>query len=340
MRVTVVTTASFVITFGVLVVYTMQVGYGRFEGSGNDALENLSLLGELSLIPCVFSLVRYFQMRSGAPGAQMSGWDRAFLWGVMFPGQLILSAVVGTRSRFVTFIVVAAAAYHYSARRLHPVKIVVASVITLAIVVPALSRIRQTESETLSVRTGWESLAGRTSAAESLTIIYENLDTAPEPDPFYWTVLTGVVPRFLWPGKPQSLAAERLTYWAVGRRAGWAGPTLPGELLMLFGYAGGLLAMAVLGILWRLLYEVSRVGERSPAVTLYIVALPTLLTAEVGFVSPYSVLMRFMLVSVLMLFASTRPLRTRSIERVGVSRSPEEAQRTRRFGMAVRLRES
>jgi hypothetical protein len=240
----------------------------------------------------------------------------------VLPAQVILSIVVETRSRVVTFIVITLVAYHYSAKQLRTRGVIIAGVVTLAVLVPVLGNFRVTGDQEFSLEAGWESLARRTSAIESLTIIYENLDTAPDPDPFYWTFVTGLVPRFLWPGKPQSLATERLTYWAVGQRGRWAGPTLPGEFLMLFGYIGGLLAMAMLGAFWRFLREVSRLGESGPWVALYVIAVPTLLTVEVGFVSPYSVLMRFMVVAAILFSVSTRLSRARSVQRPGAVLAP------------------
>ncbi len=70
---------------------------------------------------------------------------------------------------------------------------------------------------------------------------------------------------------------------------------------MLFGYTGGLVAMAVLGLVWRVFIEIARIPDQNADSAhvwpvLYLVALQTLLTVEIGFVLPYSVLIRFLLV--------------------------------------------
>jgi Putative O-antigen polymerase len=306
LRVTAVTTVSFALTFALLVAYTVQVGYGRYEGQGNDELTNLSLLGEMSMIPYAFGLLRDAQRRSGKGRGYMSGWDRTFLWGFMFPGQLVLSIVIGTRSRVVAVLLMAMAAHNYGASRWRYRTLIAVSAFLLAVVVPVLGLLRANDSS-YNPQAVWDSLAGRTSAVETFAVIYENLDSTPEPDPLYWTVMTGLVPRFLWPSKPQSDASERLTYWAVGVRTSWAGATLPGDFLRHFGYAGGLAGMLVLGLAWRTLVEIARVAEGNAWTALYLVALPTLLTVESGFVLPYSVLIRFVAVTVLMLLASTAP---------------------------------
>lgn len=318
-RVSILTTVSFLFTFTVLVLYTIQVGYGRYEGRGGEALTNLINLGELSMIPYVFSLVRYAHHRSGEPGPSMSQWDRIFLWGVMFPAHLLLSIVIQTRSRVVTVALLALAAHHYGRRPLRLRTFVAAGVLLLVIVVPVLDRFRALPNPRLPEAStyglfAWQSVAGRASGVESFTIIYENLDRVPRPDPLHWSLVMGLVPRFLWPGKPLSTFTERLTFWAVGLRdTAWVGATLPGEILLHLGHAGGLAFMVLIGIIWRILKETTRPGERSAWTALYVVALPTLLTVETGFVGPYSGLTRMLTVSVLLLFVSTAPAGRRPV---------------------------
>jgi hypothetical protein len=316
-RASVVTTIFFLVTFGILVLYTVTVGYGRFEGSGNETLANLSLLGELSLIPLGFSLVRYGRVRAGQPGAQMSRWDRFFLWGVMLPAQVLLSVIVGMRTRALVVALMPVATYHYTCRRLAMRTFAVIGAVLVFVVVPVLGELRPhpdsiilpEESASYSVR-AWESVAGRTSAVETYTIIYENRERVPEPDPIHWALLTGLVPRFLWPTKPQYTFNERLTLWAVGGRGlDWMGPTLPGELIMLLGYVGTLAFMALLGGIWRFLREVCLAEHGGVWLALYIVIIRALLTVEVGFILPYATLTRYLIVTALLVLATTARVR-------------------------------
>ena len=318
-RVSILTTVSFLFTFTVLVQYTIQVGYGRYQGQGGEALANLSNLGELSMIPYVFSLVRYAHHRSGEPGSRMSLWDRIFLWGVMFPAQLLLSIVIETRSRVVIVALLVVVAHHYGHRPLRLRAFIAVGVFLLVVVVPILDRFRAVPSTQVLLAPSynlmaWRSVAGRTSSVETFTIIYENLEETPRPDPLHWSFVMGLIPRFVWPGKPLSTFTERLTLWAVGmRNVSWVGATLPGELLMHLGHAGGLAFMALLGIIWRILKEFARPGERSAWTALYVVALPTLLTVEVGFVASYATLTRMLAVGVLLFWVSTAPAGRRSV---------------------------
>ena len=247
-RASIVTTLSFTATFVLLVAYTRQVGYGRYVGEGGGgALGSLSLLGEMSMVPYVFSLVRDACRRSGNPGSYMSPWDRFFLWGVMLPAQLLLSILIGNRLRAVGVAVLAMAAHHYGHRRLRLRTFVLAGFTLLFVVTPVLEYLRPQQvvwtlpgESTSYAAQSWQSIAGRTSSVETFIAIFDDLESAPEPGPAYWVLTTGLVPRFLWPTKPESNFAQRLTFWATGEREfDWVGPTLPGELLMLFGYGGG-----------------------------------------------------------------------------------------------------
>jgi hypothetical protein len=83
------------------------------------------------------------------------------------------------------------------------------------------------------------------------------------------------------------------------------GPTLPGELILLQGHVGGLVFMVLVGALWRVLKDMARVDEKGAWLVLYIVALRTLLNVEAGFVIPYSTLLRFILVTCLLLYVTT-----------------------------------
>ncbi len=73
-------------TFSVLVVYASQIGYGRFEGSGegSGALDNLSLFGELSLIPTAFLVVPLLPVALRIRQiADVRPWDRVFHLGLV-----------------------------------------------------------------------------------------------------------------------------------------------------------------------------------------------------------------------------------------------------------------
>jgi hypothetical protein len=317
-RTSVVTTAFFLFTFGVLVLYTVTVGYARFDGSGNEALANLSLLGELSLIPLGFSLVRYGRFRADPAAGHMSRWDTFFLWGVMLPAQMLLSIIIGARLRALVVALMPICAYHYTYKRLQVRTFALIGGALVFVMVPVLGELRGDHgamllpeaSSSYSVR-AWESVAGHASAVETYTVIYENLDRIPEPDPIHWALVTGLEPRFLCPSKPQYTFNERLTLWAVGARGlNWMGPTLPGELILLLGYMGTLAFMAFLGGLWRILREVCVSDNSGIWLVVYVVVVRTLLSStEVGFILPYATMTRYFLATVLLVLVTTARVR-------------------------------
>jgi hypothetical protein len=338
-RTSVVTTIFFLATFTVLVMYVLTAGYGRYGAgqNGTEALANLSLLGELSMIPYAISLVRAARHRTGAPDTYMSRWDWWFLWLVMLPAQVGLSVFIGVRSRAVTLAVMAVVAFHYGYKPVRLRTYVVFGAVLLFVVTPLLGWMRQDyimtlpeQSASYSVKS-WESVAGRTSAIETLTVIYENRARVPKPDPVYWGLIMGLVPRFVWPSKPMFTFNERLTAWAVGgnNRFSWMGPTMPGELFVSLGVAGSLAFFLFLGGLWRALYEFARLHGREVWLPLYLVAIPAILSLEVGFVSPYATITRFLAVTAILLHFITLPARGRVSERKPVP------PRFSRFGRAA-----
>ncbi len=320
-RTTLVTTTFFLATFAVLMLYTLQIGYGRYGGGGGETFANLVLLGELSFIPYAFSLVRYVQAKASVAQVAMSQFDRFFLWWVMLPAQLGFSIFIGIRSRAVVVVLMALTAFHYGYKRLELKWFAILGIAILFLAVPLLERLRldpraqlllPQESSSFSVR-AWQSIAGRTSAIETFTVIYENTAIVPEPDPIHWALITGLVPRFLWPGKPVYTFNERLTLWAVGvRDLSWMGPTLPGELLLMLGSAGALAFMGFLGALWRVIKDICRVDEKGGVwIVLYVVLIRAVMTIEVGFVIPYATLLRYLLATVLLILVTTVPIRER-----------------------------
>ena len=212
-------------------------------------------------------------------------------------------------------------AFHYGYKRLELKWFAILGIAILFLAVPLLERLRldpraqlllPQESSSFSVR-AWQSIAGRTSAIETFTVIYENTAIVPEPDPIHWALITGLVPRFLWPGKPVYTFNERLTLWAVGvRDLSWMGPTLPGELLLMLGSAGALAFMGFLGALWRVIKDICRVDEKGGVwIVLYVVLIRAVMTIEVGFVIPYATLLRYLLATVLLILVTTVPIRER-----------------------------
>ncbi len=292
------TTILFLSLFGFLLLYTLQQGYGRFQGSGQTGLENLSLLGEMSIVPFGLGLYR-FMLDKGNRLSTISRWDTWFLWLVMFPCQVGFSVFTGTRSRLLGILIMVLAAYHYGHQQLRPRSLLLVTFAIVTLFMPGIALLRTDAASRPDVNLGfiWESMMDRTSALEGFTIAFEHPDDTPEPDPLYQVFVSGLVPRLIWPDKPLSTWGERFTLWATGQPVTWASPGLPGELLLDFGYAGGLLAMLMLGILWRrlFLWLGSPSGEASGFI--YIVLLPVLLQTEVGFVSPYSMLLRLLAVS-------------------------------------------
>jgi hypothetical protein len=96
--------------------------------------------------------------------------------------------------------------------------------------------------------------------------------------------------------------------------------SLPGELLLHFGYVGGWLALFGLGAFWRAL-RVGLVGVgRTPSSAgfIYIYLLPmSLQSVEAGFAVEYGSLLRFLVVGLLALWAASSSM--------GAARRPRPA---------------
>jgi uncharacterized protein YjeT (DUF2065 family) len=315
----VLTTGMFIVTFGTLVVYTLRVGYGRYavpDGSAPSGLENLSLLGELSMLPFALGMYRLALWYRTAGASPMSRFDRVFTWAVMLPLQLGIGVTIGLRSRVLAILLIAAGALHYGYRRLTSGQILSIVAFCLVLVLPGLSLLRTPAESRREPEPSllWENVMERSSSLESFTVTFAKLDQAPVPDPLWLTIASGLVPRAIWPSKPMISTGEEFSEWVSGRRNAGFFPPLPAELLMHFGYLGGLAAMFVLGALWKLLFgwataSASETRTAHTAMTgfLYVAAMPTFLSLDAGFVSPYSVLIRFLIVGVLMLSVCRRP---------------------------------
>jgi len=121
-------------------------------------------------------------------------------------------------------------------------------------------------------------------------VLFANLNAAPMPDPLWLTAATGLVPRVIWPTKPQSTTASQFSEWASGRRSAGLSPSLPGELLLHFGYAGSLIAMFALGFMWRVIFvrwgPMAEQSNSSPRGFIYLALMQTFLSLDAGFCEP------------------------------------------------------
>lgn len=322
-RIPILTVVMFGVTFGILVAYTFLVGYGRrvvvSEGGTGGALDNLVLLGEMSSIPMALGFYYYWTARkyvsdragtSGREGGRPPGVGKGFsffIWRIMLPLQIALGIWTGTRGRVIAVLLIALAAYHYTYRRLRPSTLLGYGALLIACV-PVLGAIRDNmfrnsvvEDTRFTLSAAWDSFMARSSALEAFTIAFENPDATPPTDSLWLTLVSGAIPRFIWRDKPNSTFGQDFSVWLTGDKtaAGFA-PALPGELMLNFGYAGGLVAMFGLGILWSVLYEAtigSGFGAAGPFI--YFSILPSLTSVETGFVVQYSLILRFVLVGLL-----------------------------------------
>ncbi len=331
-RIPVITVVMFSFTFAILVAYTYVEGYGR--RSGNSAgtggfLENLVLLGEMSLIPMSLGFYYYWLVRkksrdprsereAGRP--KISKGFSFFLWKVMLPLQIAVGIWTGARSRVIEVLLVTLAAYHYTYRRIRILALLRYGLLMIA-VVPLLGTVRdrmfgnvERPEAWLSVQGAWDSFMERSSALEGFTIAFENPDSSPQPDPLWVTVVSGAIPRFLWRNKPNTTFIKDFSVWITGDKlADVFGPALPGELMLSFGYFGGLAAMCALGVLWRVLYEATiGAGLGTGSGFIYFSILPTLTSVEAGFVLPYGVVIRFMIVGLLVYWLASAKVAARS----------------------------
>lgn len=287
------------------------------EGTGEQLTSDISFLaivGDLVLMAYAFNIWRF--MLSRRPnGPQMSTAANQFLFGVMVPLLAATLILTASRSKIAYVLFVTLLAYHYGYRRVKARTVVIAGLAVLAVISPMIAILRASEDEqpivspAALVTFSWDAIFNRTTALEGFTVTFENLESAPDPDPL-WLLFASSVPRVLWPDKPFGTLIERFSIWASGRTETMLTPSLPGELLLLFGFVGGLLAMFFLGVLWRIAF-VALIGSRqrpSAAGFIYILLLPLSLQAiEGGFVVGYGALLRSLVVGLIVFRLASRP---------------------------------
>jgi hypothetical protein len=199
-------------------------------------------------------------------------------------------------------------------KRLRIRQVALAAAFVFIAILPAIALLRTPKEgrppiDSLSGYLGWvqDSVMVRTTSLEGFAVTYQNLDLVPPPDPLS-LVVTGPIPRVLWPDKPFANWIVTFSEWASGDPTATLTPSLPGELLVYFGYVGGLAAWLGLGILWRWAFCALVGGNRKPNAGgfIYIAMLPLSLQAmEGGLVVGYSGLLRYLWVGLLFLFVAT-----------------------------------
>jgi hypothetical protein len=356
-RIPILTVVIFCFTFAILLAYSYEVGYGRRVGAsdtGNGGfLDGLVLLGEMSLIPLSLGLYYYWNAKKYARDRGNAAANDAerprvtkgfsfFIWKVMLPLQLGIGIWIGTRSRVVEVVLITLAAYHYTYRRLR-VSTLACYAALLIIAVPVLGVVRDNmfngfrPESRLSLSGAWDSFMDRTSALEAFMIAYDNPDSTPPPDPMWLVLVSGTVPRFLWRNKPGTTFGHDFSVWITGRKnIDGYGPGLPGELMLGFGHLGGLLAMFGLGVFWRILYEATiGAGFGTGSAFIYFSLLPALTGVEMGFVTQYGLVIRFLLVGLLIYWVASARVAPK-LDNLGVRYRPSGRARTvRAMGMGA-----
>jgi hypothetical protein len=283
----------------------------------------LFVAGEISVV--VYSLGVWQFMVSRRSGAEkLSKGYIVFIWGGMFAAQILFALWVASRTRLVTVIVIATLAYHYGYRRIRARRTLAAALIVLVFVMPIIAWQRELPegrsdvgSVSTMLRWGWDSIMKRNSSLEGFTVTFESLESAPHPDPLWQVLSSGLIPRSLWANKPFSTWADRFSEWSTGLPSSAFFPSLPGEMLLHFGYIGALLSMMVLGILWRMTFIFFIDSKRPTLGFIYVVLFSQAVSQiEVGFVVPYGALLRNAVICILLFFfvsrSSPKGLRKRS----------------------------
>ncbi len=294
-------------------------GLSSTRGQLTSDISFLAIVGDLVSMAYAFSIWRFMLSRR-PDGSKMSIAAKWFLFGVIVPllaASLILTA---SRSKIAFVMFATLLAYHYGYRRVRARTVVIAGLMVLAVISPMIALLRAPKEEKQSIVSlvamasySWEVVFRRTTSLEGFTVTFENLESAPEPDPL-WLLVGSTVPRVLWQDKPFGTLMERFSIWASGRAETMLTPSLPGELLLHFSFAGSLAAMFFLGILWRFALVTLIGSENRPSATgfIYILILPVSLQAiENGFVLEYGALLRSLMVGLIVFGLASRP-RTRS----------------------------
>jgi len=321
----IVPAALFVVAYFIQIWVYQRFILSRIPGLGGileQITPNLSFLiivGDLVLMAYAFNIWRFMLSRR-PEGPKMSHAAKLFLFGVMVPSLAFLLTIGATRSRIAYFIFVTLLAYHYGYRQVRARTVVIAGLVVFLVISPMIAILRASEAQKQTIVSlkalaifSWDVIFTRTTSLEGFTVTFENLGSAPKPDPL-WMLVGSIIPRVYWPDKPWGTLGERFSLWASGRTGAMLTPSLPGELLLHFGFVGGLLAMFFLGVLWRIAF-VALIGSKqrpSAAGFIYILLLPFSLQAiEGGFVIEYGALLRFLVVG-LIVFGLACRWRTRS----------------------------
>jgi len=311
----------FITSVGITIWIGIQYGFGRMAFLKSSVkqldpnLSYLTIVGDLSLLAYSLSIWR-FMMSKRQDGPQISQGERHFLWSFIVPVLVIILFVTGSRSKIGYFLFTTFLAYHYGYRRLRSKSIILAGFIVFGLVNPLVSFLRSPDmaravigSFSQGLEWAWNMVMQRTTALNSFTIIFEKLDTAPKPEPL-WMTFTSVIPRIVWPNKPFSDLGFRFSSWASNNPYAMLVPSLPGDFLIRFGKFGGLLAMFVLGLLWRIAFSVFIGYKKQPLASgfIYIFILPLSLKAiENDFAVEYGTLLRFLVVGLLIFWWVYKP---------------------------------
>ena len=330
-RASIVTMVLFGATFLTLAWFVRRFGIGRRQGVEDPTVDVLflSVVGELSFIFFALGVWRF--MLSRRPGThEMSIGDVLFVWCVMFPLQVAFSVWSGGRSTLLIVFLIILLGYHYGYRRIRMRTLGLGVLLFAVLMGPSIVFLRDDRDvkdiiEIASPAFVWGSVMARNSSLEGFTVTFEDLENAPEPEDSLWLLLGSVIPRVLWSDKPVSLWMQEFSAWSGGSSEASFLPSLPGEFLLRFGYVGGLIAIMLLGVFWRVAFSVFiGFGERPFAWGfVYLILLSQgLSTVESGFVIPYGALLRLVVVGLATFFL----VRTRRARPTRVTaRLPERA---------------
>lgn len=301
-------------TFPIIVLYVQRFGVGgRIVGTEEFDLSfsYLNVVGGISFFIYSLGVWQFMLSRRSGTGKMPRGYT-LFVWGCMFALQIIFGIWIGSRTHLVRVLLVAVLAYHYGYRRIGVRFTLVGVLVLMALVMPFMVLQREflvgvspaIDSFLDTLAWGWNSIMQHYSSLESFTVIFERLDFAPEPDPL-WMLFGGLIPRVLWPDKPFSTWGPRFSLWATGFHSDFFAPTLPGEMLLYFGHIGALIALMLLGILWRTAFTFSIDSKNAPSGSgfIYIALLSQAVPQwEVNFLGSYNAFLRNAIIGLLVFF--------------------------------------
>ena len=293
--------------------YTAAAASGAYSKGAVESASNLAIyktLGFTAIVAFVVCACQHYMLHKQNTTYRVTMW-------VMFVVLLIFAASVAQKAVAFTTIFAWIACRHYAGAHVRLRSVLVIAVLGLFVITPIIQMSRSgqaaraigDQSTTASVGltaasvpqrvqtyllglpstalSGFDIINDRTNGSESLALAYRY---TPAYRPYllgeHWvTILTALIPHYIWPSKPVYAETEQFSiiYAGEGRNTG-AGlsvaPTFPGNLYVNFSWPGILAGMFVLGLGLKIVANVRAAYPQPIGVAVYVAAMLAMILLE------------------------------------------------------------